>query len=48
MFDLKDVAQEVKDRIRIIPVVEMLDVLKVTGLVYSSPNDRMRPSFVFS
>ena len=48
IFDLKDVAQEVKDRIRIIPVVEMLDVLKVTGLVYSSPNDRMRPSFVFS
>ena len=33
MFDLKDVAQEVKDKIEIIPVSMITDILKATGIM---------------
>ena len=47
VFDLKDVPQEVKDKIEVVPVREALDVLKITGLVYAGPKVGRQSSFVF-
>ena len=33
MFDLKDVAQEVKDAVEVVPVSSVLDILRETGVV---------------
>ena len=33
MYDLKDVAQEVKDRMEIIPVTQVTEILKGTGFL---------------
>ena len=33
MYDLKDVAQEVKDRIEVIPATHVTDILKATGIL---------------